>query len=247
MRTLHAPTPSLRLASQHGIAIGPILFVIALLAILATAISAGSGTFTLNSDQEKAEKMADSILAYAEDFRAGTSRVLLGRGCTDTQISFENSVTTLSYTNSNAPPDKRCHVFDMAGGGVTGRLPIVEWLDSTYSASSYYQQWHIPSNSLIAGVGLSTYDGLGSYIDLVLIIPYIRQDICTAINKRMGYTGVIPSAIPIMDSGHFVGTYYAGGGYTIAPGSARLLRTGCRLITLSSQTPYAFYSLLWAR
>ena len=41
-----------RLSPNAGIAIGPILFIIAILAILAAAIAAGSGSFTAGTTSE---------------------------------------------------------------------------------------------------------------------------------------------------------------------------------------------------
>src|ERR1700728_5210589 len=51
-----------RLASDAGIAIGPILFIIALLGILAAAIAAGSGSFTSSTTNESDETKAAALI-----------------------------------------------------------------------------------------------------------------------------------------------------------------------------------------
>jgi hypothetical protein len=58
----YSPTPGLgprRLHSEAGIALGPILFIIAVLAIIAGAIAAGAGGFTANTNTESANAMAE--------------------------------------------------------------------------------------------------------------------------------------------------------------------------------------------
>lgn len=47
---------------EDGIAIGPILFVVAILAILATAIAAGSSTFASNASQETNRTNSGSMI-----------------------------------------------------------------------------------------------------------------------------------------------------------------------------------------
>ena len=101
---------------QSGIAIGPILFVVAILAVLASAIAAGSGAFNSDTSAVKAKAQASAILEYANEVKFAVDR-LLAKGCADTQISFENPIVS-GYTNPNAPSDKSCHVFDVNGGGI---------------------------------------------------------------------------------------------------------------------------------
>ena len=43
------------LNNQDGIALGPILFIIAILAIIAAAIAAGTGEFTANDTERQGE------------------------------------------------------------------------------------------------------------------------------------------------------------------------------------------------
>ncbi len=109
---------------QRGIAIAPILFVVAILAVLAMAIAAGSGAFNGDTSAVKAKAQATAILEYANEVKFAIDR-LLAKGCKDTEISFENPFVS-GYTNPNAPSDKSCHVFDVDGGGIVWKDPPKE-------------------------------------------------------------------------------------------------------------------------
>ena len=130
--------------SETGIAIGPILFIIALLAIIATAIAAGSSSFSSGSDQEKARTYAGAILDYAASLRHAVQRVM-ANGCTENQISFENPVAS-GYTNAAAPADKHCHIFDIAGGGML-------WYNFTNQIPSLTTSLGISSSVRIQNLG----------------------------------------------------------------------------------------------
>lgn len=119
----------MRFSASSGIAIGPILFIVAILAILATAIAAGSSTFSSGTDQEKARVTASTILDYGTQMRAAIAR-LTASGCSESQISLENLIYP-GYSNGNAPADKHCHVFDVAGAGL---LPLAD-------TSAYYTRF----------------------------------------------------------------------------------------------------------
>ena len=104
------------LNNQDGIALGPILFIIAILAIIAAAIAAGSGGFNANTNTEGEKVMAQAIIDYGDQIQAAVN-VALSNGCTNTQGSFQNGVVS-GYTNPNAPADGSCNVFDPRGGGL---------------------------------------------------------------------------------------------------------------------------------
>ena len=145
----------MRQTHQRGIAIGPILFVVAILAVLASAIAAGSGSFNGDTSAVKAKAQATAILGYANEVKLGVDRVL-GKGCTDTQISFENPVVS-GYENPNAPSDKSCHVFDVNGGGIVWKNPPKEIF-----YNSEYGQWYFVTGSgggySLSGLGTKEHD-----------------------------------------------------------------------------------------
>ena len=104
--------------SERGNVLFYVMFAVALLAALSYAVSqSGRGSITqLNA--EKARLLADEILQYGNVLASAAAQLRL-RGCKDTEISFENPILTGTHINASAPPDKTCHIFDPAGGGVT--------------------------------------------------------------------------------------------------------------------------------
>ncbi len=120
-------TPETRISPQAGIALGPILFIIALLAILAAAIAAGSGSFTSGTTQENAKLMASTIVQQAVTLDDAVN-VVRGHGYTDTQISFAvqpNLFLTADGTDfgqsyplaTSLCNSAACTVFAQTGGG----------------------------------------------------------------------------------------------------------------------------------
>jgi type II secretory pathway pseudopilin PulG len=77
--------------SQAGIAIGAILFVIALLAILAVAIVASSSTFSGNAAQETNRANAGAVMQIGQSLKIGISRItLLGTPLADIGVDINN-------------------------------------------------------------------------------------------------------------------------------------------------------------
>jgi len=114
--------------TQNGNAIAMILVAVALFAALGYAFSNTSRTSNRFLSDEEAKAYANQIISYGNEVRQAVKRLTL-RGCSDTEISFENNVVS-GYTNPNAPTDKSCHVFDIAGGGINYNNPPKKLLDS---------------------------------------------------------------------------------------------------------------------
>ena len=196
-------TNSMRPINQRGIAIGPILAVVAILAVLASAIAAGSGSFNSDTSAVKAKAQASAILEYANEVKLGVDRVL-GKGCTNTQISFENPIVS-GYVNPNAPSDKSCHVFDVNGGGIIIKTPPMEALDEhVLELSMPPQVGRFGSYIFMTACGAHLGEGggpIGGYdingwpcyydnpsrpgLDLFLFLPWLKKDVCLEINKHV--------------------------------------------------------------
>lgn len=191
----------MKLASQSGIAVAPILFVIALLAILAVAIAAGSGSFTGGVSNEQDSADAQALITYAEQLRDAVT-IVMANGCLDTQINFYNALD-YNPANPNAPADHSCDIYDPAGGGVLYKnfsgLPVVSPV-SIYPASA--GQFTTSANNVVAG--------FGSNATLVFAIAGLTQDACTALDQIVGYNPptFAPMAITgYLESSGFNGTY----------------------------------------
>ena len=206
----------MRNTHQRGIAIGPILAVVALLAVLASAIAAGSGSFNGDTSVVKAKAQATAILEYAHEVKFAVDRVL-GKGCTDTEISFENPVVG-GYINPNSPSDKSCHVFDVNGGGIVWKKPDNN-IYNTANLGSTNKSWVYNAHLCVGGVGSASnnYYGGGdvcrhdaSPTSLVMVTHGVTQNVCDALNTILG--------VELLSSGHNnssgvavgVGNYFKG-------------------------------------
>lgn len=189
---------------QRGIVIGPILFLIAIIGVLAAAIAAGAGSFTGSSSKSGAKVLASAIIDYANTVQIGVDRVLTN-GCDETEISFENPIVS-GYENPNAPFDKSCHVFDLNGGGIVWKVAPPDIFDKAMHdqfvpLSDFGQYLFSSSCGISLGTGTGAvfqynatgfpcyYAGNAAYqssSDLFIFAFWLRKDVCTEINKLVG-------------------------------------------------------------
>lgn len=117
-----------RESSQRGNILFLILLAIILFAALAYAVNNGLRGGGKDASSESAKAIAAQVIQYTTLMEQTVSRLRLSNGCKDTEISFlydsdgDGVVETNGqddYYNPNAPTDKRCHVFDPAGGGMS--------------------------------------------------------------------------------------------------------------------------------
>jgi hypothetical protein len=73
--------------NQRGIALGPILFIIAILAILAAAIAAGSGGFNASTSTESAKAMAEVVINSCHAYKDALD-VMLHNGCDANHLDY---------------------------------------------------------------------------------------------------------------------------------------------------------------
>lgn len=184
---------------------GNIFFYIFLGIVLFAALGYAVSQNTLNPkslSKEKTNLMANEIIDYSNKVADAISTLRL-RGCKTTEISFENSTVT-GYTNASAPSDKRCHVFDPAGGGINWRN-FTELLatNTSFAASDGTQQ-----------VG---WVGTGNLTDIFMRVPFntTKGDaygICDVINARLGLDADNKTTTtwePSVD-GYWAGTKFTG-------------------------------------
>ncbi len=194
---------------QHGIALGPILFIIAILAILAAAIAAGTGSFTANTSAEQAKSNAEALVQYADQLNMAVQKVMADNSCSDTQLQFQAA-------NSNAPSDGSCNIFDPRGGGIVDMsfTNLAGAFDMTKATNNgnwwgtfghFSQEYHNP----ILGYGSS------SNAQLLFQVDDISLATCMAINKIVGYNlsgnYFPPTPNWWVSNGYFTGTYTASG------------------------------------
>ncbi len=150
---------ALRLArpgSDAGIAIGPILFVVAILGILAAAIAAGSGSFTGSSSTEAARTKAAALIQIGQTLKVGADR-LIG-------IGYDADTITIDMTSTVNDSD----LFSPSGGGVG--IPSVTMANAPSTDAWYYT--HLPVTSM----GTTA-------TELVAFLP-VALNVCDQINVK---------------------------------------------------------------
>lgn len=181
---------------QSGNALFLILIAVALFAALSYAVTQ-SGRGGGSIDKETAILDAAQITQYSALVHNAVTRIMILNGCSETELSFENTITAQDYTNATSPSDKSCHVFDRNGGGMTYQSPSSEWLgplpsDLGHDAGldALHGVWFITDASF-SGIGVSGGD-------LALILPYVTKEICVAMNDM--FSIVNPSGNPPQDN-----------------------------------------------
>ena len=205
---MHLSPPN-RLHPDKGIALGPILFIIAILAILAAAIAAGSGGFSGSTNTDSAKTLGQAIINYGNQLTDAVTKVT-SSGCSASQVSFDSPtwptpLSWWSYANSNAPSDHSCHVFYPNGGGLLiGSLPSGSY-DTSITTSALFQSfpnkygvWQFPETMCVWGIG--GYDANQSNCNtvgpqsIIAVAPFLTRDVCIQINTILGITN--PSGVP---------------------------------------------------
>lgn len=141
---------------EAGIAIGPILFVVAILGILAAAIAAGSGSFTGSSSTESARTKAAALIQIGQNLKVGADR-LVGIGYDADTIHIDITSTTLDND-----------LFSPSGGGVG--VPSVTMANTPAS-----DIWHYTH---LAGTNMGT-----TATELVAFLP-IAATVCDQVNVK---------------------------------------------------------------
>ena len=156
-----------RLPFEAGIAIGPILFVVAILAIIATAIGASTSTFGVNALQETNRVNAMAMIHIGSTLKLGADRVI-GLGAQNTQVTTTGAATQFD-------------IFYITGGGLT--FPSVA-LASNPASDTWVYTW-----APVTNIGTAAVDKIA--------VLKINLGVCDQINKMVNgpvtTTGFAPS------------------------------------------------------
>lgn len=159
-----------------------VLLAIALFAALTYAVSRDKGGSTNIFTDKQAKLAAQEIIEYGNTVANAVQKLRL-RGCTDTQISFENDIVA-GYTNPNAPSDKSCHVFDINGGSIQFQQAPEPYANT--GPLHYEGKYSFIYNTEWVGNGTTCGDPTCG--DLLLILQPLDENICEVINKHLGYS-----------------------------------------------------------
>ncbi len=228
---------------DRGIAIGPILFVVALLAVLAAAIAAGSGAFSSNTSTERARAMAQALISQGQEMKLATELVM-GNGCNDTQVSFQHTGPTgSSFNNLTSPADGRCRVFHPNGGRISYPFPPLGALDSAQGGGNFGNYVFSGGNG-VRDVGSGPLN-VASAMELGVHVQNVRADVCLEINRLTGRSAIIDNGGSFAPASSFDGNFSPSGQLSAAEFSGRL--TNCFYSTTASQNTYVFHQVLWPR
>ncbi len=193
-----------------------ILLAIILFVALSYAVSSGMRGGGKDGSPEKVSSQAATLLQQASLIQNTVNRLRLTNGCTDTEISFENP-TVSGYTNPNSPGDKRCNLFDPAGGGLSWFTPDAAWLDPTTAnlAMSNYGKAFYGGRNCVVNIGTGGVSCQAnadpSAAELMLFVGYLTQSLCQELARRTDT--INGNAIPIEynesypPTQRFTGTY----------------------------------------
>lgn len=239
--------------AQSGNVIFYILIAVALLAALSFTVAGSLRGGTGQITGEKAALEATALIEYGNVVSGAVAQLRL-RGYQDTEISFDQPVVS-GYTNA-ACASGACKVFELAGAGVTYQPPKADWLEAAQAGQARFGEVYITGSTAALGAGTSADD-------LVMLIPYVKQEICAAVNKKLGIlppSSVTPAETngPAAMNAKFTGVYDTVADTAIAgsatPGNATILMAkmaGCTEGSGGGGNPpagtYHFYQVLLAR
>jgi hypothetical protein len=166
---------------------------------------------------------ASDVIQYADGLKRAVQGMHI-RGVADHMISFETDRLE-NYAHPVATPPAtscqtdNCRVFRPAGGGFTYVPPPNSWLDAGNAASPLHGEWFFPAGVCVedAGAGGSGCEAdVEDNEELVVILPWIRKELCVAINNQLGIDnpgGNPPSAggsAWVTNTTKFIGTFSEG-------------------------------------
>ena len=177
--------------SQSGNVFFIILIAVGLLAAITIMISRSGSNVEQSGDVEQNRIKISQIQRYARGVEVGVQRLLLD-GCSENEISFENSVDP-NYVNPGSPVDKSCHIFEPEGAGL-------EWRE--FGSNDLAN-----TTSNIGFIGSISIESLEDDGRAELIFgAVLSQGLCTQINKELDVLSNVGTEIDYWDQ-YFIGTY----------------------------------------
>lgn len=225
--------------SQSGNVLWFILLGIALLGTLTMIVTRSGNKVEQSGSFEQYQIEYSKIMRYATSVEQGIQKLMSINGCSENDISFENSIDT-NYTNSNNPGTE-CFIFDPAGAGLSWK----EFNDNTFGGSS--SNVVFTYDLAIEGIG----DDSNGLRGELIFVTNVSKGMCDFANSKLGIdsSGINTDndEVDFSDS-PFIGYY--GAGYSIetagkAPGLIEQ-PTGCMAVT-NGAIGYALYHVLLAR
>lgn len=195
---------------QSGIALGPILFIIAVLAILAAAIAAGSGAFSSSTSTEGDKAMAQVIINTCDDYQRALN-LMLSNGCNEASIDWTPNgglpagltMTGVSLdgtggNGTNIAGSGQCAMFDPRGGGLLWKpIPTAAMMtnfSTVYTGDSFVLAGLpvIQGTMCLYGKGICGPSVASSASNgaILAFIFGISKSVCSQINSLLGLSSI---------------------------------------------------------
>ncbi|MDD3370821.1 MAG: hypothetical protein PHE27_03225 [Alphaproteobacteria bacterium] len=200
-----------RVGPEAGIAIGPILFIIAILGILAAAIAAGSGTFMGSKTAESNKTKSSALIQIGENLKLGMDQITMEVGIPPNNVNMDYAATG---TNTG--------LFSPTGGGIARPSPGM-------ANDPSHDEWFYLRGDVT---------GFGTGHNVVMALLPVAQGVCSEVNNRVMGTAGFPTFNTIGNFADGTGTNLSGtwpeeGNWTDAAGntvdgpSLQGIATGC--------------------
>lgn len=163
---------------QAGIAIAPILFVVAILAVLVGALAASSGGFSQSTSRDSNRIKASTVIEGGANLKAGFERLYGGA------VDIEQIILSQQYSAANAT----LALYAPDGGGLGPQAPA-----PGATPASGITNWRFVQNANLLNIGLNGAN------DFAVVIGVANDEICRAVNeiifgKDAAQAQTIPSA-----------------------------------------------------
>jgi len=233
--------------SERGSALIYIFIAIAVFVALTFAISSSSRQSMSHADREQAELFATQILDYTGMIRRAIQTMKID-ALKDEQICFDAPGWGHNEYDHAACAETKNQIFSTAGGGASFQNPAPDLLDSLLEGEPQYGRWYFTGANSITDVG-SDCSPNADCNEMLAVLPYIKQSVCIALNKKLQNT--TDDTIPVDDADFTMTEEYAGSyvdGKKLDTALLNGRRSGCfQSVTTPVDGSYVFFAVLLAR
>ncbi|MAZ00541.1 MAG: hypothetical protein CMH32_08425 [Micavibrio sp.] len=178
-----------------------ILIAIALFGALSFAVSQSKTGTAKNMSGEKLTIKVDQLLEYAQNVRSAVNFIYTHNNISESDIRFAHPKLDAAYGDYTALNSEQM-VFDPSGGGIDYKPIDTGLLDGTHSAEPGYGTAYFTITSNVLDVGTTLQD-------LVMFVPYLSQEACATINKKLGISDM-PEDWASIDETNYITNMYDG-------------------------------------
>lgn len=165
---------------QPGIAIGPVLFIIAILAVLVAALAAGSGGFSSSTANDANRTSGGALIEQGVHMKLAFEKLYGGA------VSLDELIISPKFSSGNAT----VAFFGSDGGGILPMSP-----PGSVVPSSGVNTWRFVEYANLPGVGSAGAN------DTAIVIGIVNASMCKAINAIIfGLNSVPATTVPAATS-----------------------------------------------